>query len=398
MTKLTKAVIDRFQYQGDGVSRDARWDTVLPGFGVRIYPSGRKSFVLSYRAQGRKRMMVLGNYGVLTLEEARRQARKRLVHIQEGRDPIEEKRRDTQGRTFGDLIETYITRHAKPHKKTWETDRDRLKRHVPAGWPGRKVSMITREDVATVHARIGATRPYEANRFLDLLRVMFRFARLWYFVDATADNPAEGVTKFAEHKRKRWVRPEELPALAQAIDAEPNVYVRAAVWLYLLTGLRKTELLQARRDDVDWNRGTLRLPETKSGEEQSATLSGPALAILQSVPQQEGNPYFLCGAKPGHHLVNIEKPWRRIRKAAGIEDVRLHDLRRTTGSWLSQASVDLNLIREALRHQNISTTLTYARLGQDAARDVMEEHGRRILKAAGRHAPLAVVDGGTGKT
>ena len=163
--------------------------------------------------------------------------------------------------------------------------------------------------------------------------------------------------------------------------------------LYLLTGLRKTELLRARRDDVDWNRGTLHLPDTKSGEEQSATLSGAALAILQSIPQQEGNPYFLCGAKPGHHLVNIEKPWRRIRKAAGLEDVRLHDLRRTTGSWLSQASVDLNLIREALRHQNISTTLTYARLGQDAARDVMEEHGKRILEAAGRHGPLVVVGG-----
>ncbi len=395
MAKLTTRAIQSFTY-GDGW--DVRWDGEVPGFGVRVYPSGKKAFVLSYRAQGRKRLMVLGRFGAdLTLDQAREKARKLRVQTKEGADPLDVKRREAQGQTFGNLIEAYIQRHAKPHKKTWEADRDRLRRHVPAGWPGRKVSTITREDVAIIHGRIGATRPYEANRFLDLLRVIFRFARLWYFVDATADNPAEGVTKFAEHKRKRWVRPEELPALAQAIDADPNIHVRAAVWLYLLTGLRKAELLRARRDDVDWNRGTLRLPQTKSGEEQSATLSGPALAILQSIPQQEGNPYFICGAKPGHHLVNIDKAWRRIRKAAGIEDVRLHDLRRTTGSWLSQASVDLNLIREALRHQNISTTLTYARLGQDAARDVMEEHGKRILEAAGRRGPLAVVEGGAGK-
>ncbi len=101
--------------------------------------------------------------------------------------------------------------------------------------------------------------------------------------------------------------------------------------------------------------------------------------------------HILPGAKPGRHLVNIDKPWRRIREAAKVPDVRLHDLRRTTGSWLSQAGVDLNLIKDALRHANISTTLIYARLGQDAARDVMEEHGQRIMKAAGKSAPAEVV-------
>jgi integrase len=118
------------------------------------------------------------------------------------------------------------------------------------------------------------------------------------------------------------------------------------------------------------------------------------LAILQGIPKQEGNPHIFPGAKSGHHLVNITKPWHRIRKAADVDDLRLHDLRRTVGSWMTQAGVDLNLIRDALRHQNISTTLTYARLGQDAAREAFEDHGRRILEAAGRRGPLAVVEGG----
>ena len=185
--------------------------------------------------------------------------------------------------------------------------------------------------------------------------------------------------------------------MAKAIDQEPNIYVRAAIWLLLMTGLRKMELLAVRRDEIGWSRGVLRLPHTKAGEEQSASLSGPALAIMQATPAIEGNPYLLPGAKKGRHLVNIDIAWRRIRTAAKIEDVRLHDLRRTVGSWMTQADVDLNKIKAALRHSAISTTLVYARLGQDAAREPMEDHGRRILKAAGRRGPLVVVEGGAGK-
>ena len=118
---------------------------------------------------------------------------------------------------------------------------------------------------------------------------------------------------------------------------------------------------------------------------------------MQATPAMEGNPYLLPGAKKGHHL-SIDLPWQRIRTAAGLEDVRLHDLRRTVGSWMTQDHVDLNTIKDALRHADIATTMTYARLGQDAAREPMEDHGRRILEAAGRRGPLLVVEGGAGKT
>ena len=135
------------------------------------------------------------------------------------------------------------------------------------------------------------------------------------------------------------------------------------------------------------------MPHTKSGEEQSASLSAPALAIMQATPAIEGNPYLLPGGKKGHHIVNIGLPWSRIRRRAGIEDVRLHDLRRTVGSWMSQAGVDLNKIKDALRHSKITTTLIYAQLGEDAAREPMEAHGRRVLEAAGRRGPLVIVGG-----
>jgi integrase len=290
------------------------------------------------------------------------------------------------------LIDDFMSKHVeKQGLKTGHAMKMRLDRNVPATWRNRHADAIAGWEIEDLHERIGKTRPYEANRLLEILRKMYRLAPRWGYLDPSSANPAEGIEKFKEQERKRWVKPEELPALAQAIDQEPNVYIRAVLWLYLLTGMRKSELLAARREDVDWGRGRLRLPDTKAGGEQQATLSGPALGILQAIPRLPGNPYLFPGARPGQHLVNISKAWLRIRKAAGVEDVRLHDLRRTTGSWMTQAGVDLNVIKGALRHANLSTTLTYARLGEDVAREPMEEHGRRILEAAGRRAPAEVL-------
>ena len=202
-------------------------------------------------------------------------------------------------------------------------------------------------------------------------------------------NPAEGINKFDEKKRDVFVAEEELPALALAIDAEPNIYVRAVLWLYLLSGARKSELLKARWDQINWSRRQLKLPITKSGEAQTVALSQPAIAILQATPETEDNPHIFPSRLKGRHLVNIDKAWGRIRKAAGLEDVRIHDLRRTLGSWLSQDSVDLNQIKEALRHASISTTLTYARLGADPARAAMESHGEKVMQIAGKARPVS---------
>ena len=428
MANLTKRAIDSFRYRGGW---DVHWDDQIPGFGVRIYPTGKKAFVLSYRARGRKRLMVLGRYGAdLTLEEARTRARKERVKVRDGVDPLEEKRAASQGRSLGELIEAYVERHAKVHKKTWLTDKQRLDRHVPAAWKSRRADAIKREDIAELHDKIGRRWPYAANRLQEILRMMFSLARIWHFVDENAPNPAQGIVRFKEQKRKRWVTPEEVPHLVRSIDEENNVYVRAALWLYLLTGLRKTELLVAKHSDIDWHRAQLRLPDTKSGDEQQAALSAPAIMILRAIPKLAGNPYILPGARRGGHLVNIAKPWLRVRarasvrqwtedddpevsrlverlrqtlkrepnyaeciKAAGAQemelppglaDVRLHDLRRTVGSWLTQAQVDLNTIRSALRHASISTTLVYSHLGADPARAAMEDHGRRVMEIAGQ--------------
>jgi len=392
MPRLKKSDIGRWVYQGDGQSRDVRWDNAVPGLGVRIYPSGRKTFVLSYRFGLRKRLMTLGDFDPSGggPDAFRKRARRHLTALEDGNDPLEERRRKVQAKTFGELLDRYITDHAKRHKKSWLQDQQRLERHIPKKWRAQKATAITDDDITELHRRIGEHAPYEANRLVEILRKAFNLAPRWRYVDPGAPNPARGIQRFREVSRKRWVRPEEIRDLSTAIDAEPNIYIRAAIWLYLLTGLRRSELLQAKWADVDWTRRQLRLPQTKSGEEQIAALSGPAIALLQSIPRQDNNEFILPGVKRGRHLVGVDAPWQRIRAAAGVNDVRLHDLRRTVGSWMTQARVDLNTVKDALRHSSVSTTLIYARLGSDPAREAFEEHGRRIMAAAGKDPDVVV--------
>ena len=398
--RLTKSTIERAKYEGSDGSRDVRWDDAMPGFGVRIYPSGRRAFVLSYRIGAKKRLMALGDFDRLgpSTDEFRKRARRELNKLEEGKDPLEEKKRVVQAKTFGDLLDRYINDYAKRRKKTWKKDQRRFELYVPKEWLSRKAGHITYTDISDLHSKIGDRgAPYEANRLVEVLRKAFNLAPKWNIIDPILPNPARGIERFPEKKRKRWVRPEEVKEIANAIDAEANVYVRAAIWLYLLTGVRRSELLHAKWSDIDWGQRMLRLPQSKGPalrgveEEELASQSGPALVLLQSIPREEKNPYILPGAKKGRHLVNIAKPWNRIRKAAGVEDVRLHDLRRTVGSWMSQSKVDLNTIKDALRHASIATTLTYARLGADPAREAIEEYGQRVLAIAGKTEPADVI-------
>ena len=134
---------------------------------------------------------------------------------------------------------------------------------------------------------------------------------------------------------------------------------------------------------MDWERHRIILPDTKAGETQTLTLVDGSLGILQGLPRFHDNPHIFPGRIKGQPLVNVGKAWRRIRKAAGVPNLRLHDIRRSVGSWMSQRGEDLNLIKQGLRHCELATTLIYARLGEDAARPAFERHGEYLMKIAG---------------
>jgi len=378
--KLTKHIVDKAMYKGDGKSFFAIWDEILPGFGVRVYPTGKKSFILKYRIRGRQRIFTIGPVGVLTLEQARKRALKLTGAILDGHDPMEEK--VIKGKNVRGLCAAYLEQHAKPHKKSWQEDEWRVNRYILPAWGNREIGSIARIDIENFFNRVGKGSIYEANHLLRLLSTMFNKAIAWGYMEGT--NPARGIPKFREKKRDRWVTPEELPELARAIDKHPNIYIRNALWLYLLTGVRKSELLAAKWEDVDFERKELRLPETKAGRTHYVPLSDEAVAILKSIPKQKESPYIFPSIKPGSHLVNIGKPWRKIRKDANVEDVRLHDLRRTVGSWLAQSGNSILVIQKALNHSTIQAAMIYARMSEDPVRKAMEEHGKQIMAAAGK--------------
>jgi integrase len=381
--KLTKRNIDSLVYTDNGSNRQIIWDEILPGFGCRVYPSGKKSFVLSYRIAGQEKLLTLGQNGKLTVDQARKQALKHTVSILDGHDPLAQRQQARLGETVADLCAAFLEQHAKRRKRTWREDERRINQHILPALGKCKLKAVKRLDISRVHAKVGEQAPYEANRLLALLSVMFEFAIKQGMREESSGNPARRIDKFPEEKRDRWVTHQELPLLAKAIESEKSIYVRAALWLYLLTGARKSEVLSMRWDHVDLSRRVWRLPTTKAGRPHYIPLTEPALEILNQAPKQKDNPYVICGQKDHHHLVNIDKAWRRVRQAAGITDVRLHDLRRTVGSWLVQSGNSLPLIGRVLNHSNTSTTQIYARFAEDQVRTALDEHGKNLVDMAG---------------
>ena len=389
---LTAKSINAMTFNDRGNTKDIRWSDKIKGFGMRLYPSGNKSFVLSYRVNNRKRLMVLGDFGILTVTQAEDKAKKELSKVIDNIDPMEGRDIRRKAGTFEQLASDYIERYAKPRKKTWEQDQARLKKHLLPKFGTLPALSITHNDLAKFHSKIGKTRPYEANRLIELLAVMFKKGIVWGLLPDDFKNPANNIEAFREHKRERWVTPEELPRLAESIDQEQNPYVRGAIWLYLLTGLRKNELLSAKWEYIDWDRKELNLPDTKSGKPLHLPLSSEAITLLEGIPRIENNPYILIGLKEGQHLVNINKPWGRIRARAKVDDVRLHDLRRTVGSWLAQSGNSLHLIGKVLNHSNTATTEVYARFAQDHVREALEAHGKKIMGIAGKRDTAQILD------
>ena len=380
MAALTKRTIDGLTYDPAGPNQQIIWDEgEIPGFGVRVYPSGGKSYVLVYRTkEGRARLLTLGKHGVFTVQQARDEARTALMEARTGSDPVDMRQKARRGETVRELAALYVERHAKPHKKTWREDERRLNKWVLPAFGSRKVADVKRPDVARLHHRIGESAPYEANRVLALVAVLFSKAAEWGLLDEGAPNPAARVQTFKERSRERWVTPAELPALVEAIGAEPSPYIRAAMKLYLLTGLRRSELIGLRWKDVDFGRREIHLGDTKAGRSHAVALSVAAVDVLRELPRQLGSAFVFPGRVAGQPLVNIAKSWRRIRRRAGLEDVRLHDLRRTVGSWLAEGGASLPLIGKVLNHSNASTTQVYARFAEQSARTALEKHGELI--------------------
>lgn len=396
--KITKTGIDKMTFEGKtATARDLRWDDELPGFGVRVWPSGKKTFFIAYRHLGQQRYMSIGPYGVLTLNQARDLARAAKVRVLTGKDPLGERRARNHGKTFGELAEDYLRRHAAK-KKSGKDDRYDLHKHVLPRWKGRPLASIRRPDVAMLHSQISETAPIRANRVVALLSSMFNLSKEWGYLGENAPNPAQSIKRNKEATRGRSLTDDEAARLMLQLEAEPHLYVRAALKFYLLTAARKTEVLRLKWADVNFQGRVVTLLDTKNGEPHALPLTTHLEALLRQVPRISGNPYVFCGHRKGMPLADVRSRWVEIRKAAKIKDVWIHDLRRSVARWLLNSGSSFEQVGKLLDHSDPKVTQKhYARLELGALTSALEAHGNRLqllLDEARAHqsSPDDVVD------
>lgn len=376
------------------------WDDAMPGFGLRVLPSGKRGYLIQYRAKGRTRRLALGLHGTLTPEQARRLAAEQLACVRRGEDPSADRAAARHAATVAEFSERYLAQHADVKKKprSVEGDRALLRLHVLPALGRRKLEAVNRADVIALHHAMRGT-PGAANRVLALLSKMFNLAERWG-VRPDGSNPCRHVERYPSHPRERYLSDAELTRLGEAIrEAEQtggeSREAIAALRLLVFTGCRLGEVLGLRWGFVDFERACLRLPDSKTGA-KVVPLNAPALAVLASLDRR--SEWVLPGRDGAGHLFDLNGPWRRAQRRAGLEGVRLHDLRHSFASVGAGSGHSLHVIGGLLGHRSTMTTKRYAHLADDPLRSATEAIGARLAAAleARPVAPLVTIGSSNG--
>jgi integrase len=252
-----------------------------------------------------------------------------------------------------------------------------------ASWKLRKISSLRKVDVVTLHAKIGRTRgQYAANRVVELLCSMFNKAGEWGW---EGENPAEEVKAFQERKRERFMDGDELRAFFQSLAQESNETIRDYILVSLLTGARRSNVQGMRWQEINWERGVWAIPaeNAKGNEIINLPLSPNAMQVLEKRKGARAGEWVFPGPGKTGHLVEPKTAWKRILQRAGLSDLRLHDLRRTLGSWQAATGASLPIIGKSLGHKSLAATQIYARLNLDPVRASVNKATDAMLLAGG---------------
>lgn len=350
-------------------------DSVRPELSVRITDSGVKSFVLLRRYNGKIVRITLGHYPTMTIDTARKKAVSCLENLNNGENPNDTKRQYRNQLTLGKLFCEFMERYSKLHKKSWQYDQ----REIPlflSQWFNRKICDVQKTEIQNLFDKITIKNgPYQANRLLERLRAMYNKAIEWGW---NGQNPTNGIKKNREIKRDRFLHLEEVPRFINAVNAE-ELLPRSYIWMLLYTGARKSNVLAMRWSDIDFIQGVWCIPDTKNSEPVVVPLIGRAMSLLQELPRT--NQWVFPSPKnPENHYADPQKAWKRVLNNAGIENLRLHDLRRTMGSWQAISGSSLPIIGKSLGHKSTSATQVYSRLTIDPIRDSMQTATDKMLR------------------
>jgi integrase len=411
--KITKRAVDALT-AARGVET-VLWDTGVKGFGVRARPAGGRSYILHYRVgTGRGaalRKLTIGKHGSpWTPEMARIEAKRLLAEVAAGRDPASARQDERNALTFGELIDLYLAEGAG-HKKlsTIKVDRGRIEHHLRPLLGKLRADQIGRADIERMRNAVAAGKTADkvvssdrrrpgsiatggkgvAAQCVALVSSIYAFA---IGRGLCSENPARGVKKTPVRKVERFLSEAEIARLADALDIEAqqsaNPYPPVAIKLLLLTGCRKGEIVNLRWEHIDFEHECLRLPDSKTGA-KVVYLNAPARALLQELPRMADNPRVIPGVRADSAGPVIDKVWARVRKAAGLADVRLHDLRHSFASVGAAGGLSLPVIGALLGHKHATTTARYAHLSADPLRAANDAVGARIAAAMNRKVGAA---------
>lgn len=368
---FTKKILDGLPIPSEGENRHSYADLRINGLIIRVTSNGCKSFQVYKKWQGNPIRVTIGKYPDISIENARKEASRIISALTTGKNPNEQKNKLRHDYTLKQAFDEYITRYAKKHKKTWDYDVKQFNRYL-INWSNKKIPNIKRQEIEFLHNRINDENGlYAANRLLSMLKTFFNKAKLWEWTD---NNPADGIKKFKEKSRDRFLQAEELPRFFKALDEETNTNIKDYIYMLLFTGARKRNVISMKWDEIDFKRKVWRIPETKNGDSLDIPIADEAISLLKRRRKQIKSEWvFPSATSQSGHLEEPKRGWNRLLKKAKIKNLRIHDIRRTLGSYQAIGGSSLQIIGKSLGHKSQQATQIYSRLNDSPVRSSIND-------------------------
>ena len=392
MAKLKRRTISHRTVESLPVGKETvYWDRVLSGFGVRVYPSGSKVYIVQTRKAGRSQRVTVGRHGVVTAAQARDRAALIIARIKSGEAHAPAPKKKQKVLTVAELAERYRREHLDVRCKPSTASRVRstLRAHLLPAFGDCPIDAVGDDRVWALRNRLHAT-PAAANHAVNLLSAMLSMAETWGLVPE-GSNPCQRVARYKVRRRERFLTQAEFSRLGRVLSeaearGEVPSYAAAALRLLMFTGCRRNEILQLRWDEVDLERRELRLRDSKTGP-RTVPLSPPAARVLANRPRVDGTPWVFPGGVAGRHVTTIDRTWHKVRAQAELQDVRLHDLRHSFASRALALGESLPVIGKLLGHTEVQTTARYSHLAEESvmasAARIAASIGEDIFEAPG---------------
>lgn len=360
--------------------RNVFYDQSAKGLLIRVTANGTKTFYAMrwVKSDGKPEWVNIGRFPETTIEQARKRVAEFNAVLAQGHNPKDSIRAAKAEMTFQQLFEIYLERHAKVRKKTWREDVQMFEQYLTP-WSAKRISKITPGEIATLHSHIGKHHKVRANRVLGIISTIFGRARQWHLIK---ENPASAVKKFPEVKRTRWIQPDEMKCFMDALQALESETGRDFFLIAILTGIRRANVLAMRWDQINFDRNEWRIPETKNGDPHVVTLSPLEMEVLQRRKLNSNSEFVFSGKGKTGHYVEPKRSWKRLLETSKLQDMRIHDLRHTLGSWLTINGAVPQITGKALGHKSLQSTSRYTHVNLDPVRRFKEIAQNAMMMAA----------------